>query len=93
MRRMSPMITVLMILVMMFPASVFACRKHKDVENIGNRKINGRILGIFPNFVSQEKEIQLGAQFAQLFEETARLVEDPVVTEYVDRLGQKIVKH
>ena len=93
MRRMTPIISVLMILVLMLPASVFAGRKHKDVENIGNRKINGRILGIFPNFVSQEKEIQLGAQFAQLFEETARLVEDPVVTEYVDRLGQEIVKH
>ncbi len=93
MRRISPIISVLMILVLMSPASVFAGRKHKDVENIGNRKINGRIAGIFPNFVSLEKEIQLGAQFAQLFEETARLVEDPVVTEYVDRLGQKIVKH
>ena len=93
MRRMSRITSILMILVMMFPASVFAGRKHKDVENIGNRKINGRILGIFPNFVSQEKEIQLGAQFAQLFEETARLVEDPVVTEYVDRIGQEIVKH
>jgi len=93
MRKMSRITSILMILVMMFPASVFAGRKHKDVENIGNRKINGRILGIFPNFVSQEKEIQLGAQFAQLFEETARLVEDPVVTEYVDRLGQEIVKH
>ncbi|MDA2932802.1 M48 family metallopeptidase [Acidobacteria bacterium AH-259-D05] len=85
--------TLLMILLLMFPAGVFAGRKHKDVENIGNRKINGRILGIFRNFVSQKKEIQLGAQFAQMFEETARLVEDPVVTEYIDRLGQEIVKH
>ncbi len=93
MRRMSRVTSVLMILVMMSPTGVFAGRKHQDVENIGNRKINGRIAGIFPNFVSLEKEIQLGAQFAQLFEETARLVEDPVVTEYVDRLGQKIVKH
>ena len=93
MRRMTRMISVLMILVLMLPTGVLAGRKHKDVENIGNRKINGRIAGIFPNFISQEKEIQLGAQFAQLFEETARLVEDPVVTEYVDRLGQKIVKH
>jgi len=87
------MISVLMIVALMSPAGVFAGRKHKDVENIGNRKINGRIAGIFPNFVSLEKEIQLGAQFAQLFEETARLVEDPVVTEYVDRIGQEIVKH
>ncbi|MEE8161778.1 MAG: M48 family metallopeptidase [Acidobacteriota bacterium] len=92
MKRMSRFISFLMILVMMFPAGVFAGRKHKNVEDIGNRKINGRIAGIFPNFISQEREIQLGAQFAQLFEETARLVEDPVVTEYIDRLGQKIVK-
>ena len=93
MKRMSRITSFLMIFVMMSPAGVFAGRKHKDVENIGNRKINGRIAGIFPNFISQEREIQLGAQFAQIFEETARLVEDPVVTEYVDRLGQKIVKH
>ncbi len=93
MRRMTPMISVLMTLVLILPAGVFAGRKHQDVENIGNRKINGRIAGIFPNFISLEKEIQLGAQFAQLFEQTARLVEDPVVAEYVDRLGQEIVKH
>lgn len=68
-------------------------RKHGDVENIGNRDINGRVIGLFPNFVSLEKEIQLGAQFAQMFEQTARLIEDPVVVEYVDRLGQEIVKH
>ena len=93
MRRMTPIVSVLMVLVLMLRAGVFAGRKHQDVENIGNRKINGRIAGIFPEFVSLEKEIQLGAQFAQLFEETARLVEDPVVTEYVDQLGQEIVKH
>jgi predicted Zn-dependent protease len=87
------MASVLMILSLLFPTSVTAGRKHTDVEKIGNRKINGRIVGIFPNFISQGKEIQLGAQFAQMFEETARLVEDPLVTEYVDRLGQEIVKH
>ncbi len=70
-----------------------AGRKHSDVENIGNRDINGSVALIFPNFVSLEKEIQMGAQYAQFFEQTARLVEDPVVTEYVDRLGQKIVKN
>ncbi|GAB4241859.1 MAG: hypothetical protein Kow00109_17500 [Acidobacteriota bacterium] len=70
-----------------------AGRKHGDVENIGNRKINGRIALIFPNFVSLEKEIQIGQQYAQYFEQTARLVEDPVVTEYIDRVGQYIVKH
>jgi len=63
------------------------------VQNIGNRDISGRIWGILPNFVSFEKEIALGAQVAAQFEQTARLVEDPVVVEFVDRLGQNIVKH
>jgi len=71
----------------------FADRKHGDVENIGNRSVSGRIFGILPNFVSLEKEISLGAQVASEFEQTARLVEDPVISEYVDRVGQNIVKH
>src|SRR5215510_8667311 len=71
----------------------FADRRHGDVENIGNRNVAGRIFGILPNFVSLEKEIALGAQVAAQFEQTARLIEDPVVSEYVDRVGQNIVKH
>ncbi|HTY63006.1 MAG TPA: M48 family metallopeptidase [Acidobacteriota bacterium] len=68
-------------------------RKHGDVENIGNRNVSGRIFGILPNFVSMEKEIALGNQLAAEFEQTARMVEDPVICEYVDRIGQSIVKH
>ena len=72
---------------------VYAERKHKDIHNIGNRDVNGRVAWIFPNFVSMEKESQIGAQYAQFFEQTARLVEDPVVIEYVDSVGQYIVNH
>ncbi len=82
----------LIILLLLTPA-VFAERRHADVEDIGNRKVNGKIAGLFPNFVSREKEIQIGAQYAQQIERTARLVEDPVVNEYVDRLAQNIVRH
>jgi len=71
----------------------YAFRKHDDVENIGNRSVAGRVFGIFPNFVSLEKEIELGSQIAAEFEQTARLMEDPVINEYIDRLGQDIVKH
>jgi beta-barrel assembly-enhancing protease len=71
----------------------YAERRHSDVENIGNRSVSGKIFGILPNFVSFEKEIALGAQISQEFEQTARMVEDPVVSEYVDRLGQNLVKH
>jgi beta-barrel assembly-enhancing protease len=73
--------------------SAYADRKHADVQNIGNRNVAGRIFGVLPNMVSLEKEIALGAQIAQQFEQTARLIEDPVISEYVDRVGQNIVKH
>jgi predicted Zn-dependent protease len=84
---------ILLIFVLAFPMTGMAGRKYGDVYNIGNRSITGRVWGIFPNFVSLEKEIALGAQVAAQFEQTARLVEDPVIAEYVDRLGQEIVKH
>jgi len=73
-------VACLLVALLLVPAVSYADRKHGDVEKIGNRDINGRIAGIFPNFVSLEKEIQIGAQYAEMFEQTARLVEDPVVT-------------
>jgi beta-barrel assembly-enhancing protease len=71
----------------------YADRKHGDVQNIGNRSVSGKIFGVLPNWVSLEKEVAMGSQIASEFEQTARLVEDPVVSEYVDRVGQNIVKH
>src|SRR5213596_2994696 len=73
--------------------SGYADRRHSDVESIGNRNVTGRVWGIFPNFVSLEKEIAIGAQVAAQFEQTARMIEDPVISEYVDRVGQNLVKH
>ena len=78
---------------MLFLTPGYAFRKHDNVEDIGNRDVSGRVFKIFPNFVSLEKEIELGAEVAKEFEQTARLMEDPVITEYVDRIGQDIVKH
>lgn len=93
MKRLKVSIIYLMVFNMMFSGYTFAGRRHADIEDIGNRDINGLVALIFPNFVSLEKEIQIGAQYAQYFEQSARLVEDPVVTGYIDRLGQKIVKN
>ena len=87
-----PVSCFLIVLLLLTPVT-FAGRRHADVEDIGNRRINGKVAGLFPNFVSLEKEIQLGAQYAQQIERTARLVEDPVVNEYIDRLAQNIVRH
>ncbi|MBN2431093.1 MAG: M48 family metalloprotease [Acidobacteria bacterium] len=67
--------------------------KYPDVENIGNRDINGRIYLFFPNFISFEKEIQIGAQYAAQIEQSVRLLEDPVVNEYVNDMVQNLVRH
>ena len=87
-----PVSCFLIVLLLLTPVT-FAGRRHADVEDIGNRRINGKVAGLFPNFVSLEKEIQLGAQYAQQIERSARLVENPVVNEYIDRLAQNIVRH
>jgi beta-barrel assembly-enhancing protease len=68
-------------------------RKHDDIQNIGNRSVSGKILGVLPNFISLEKEMAMGSEIAAEFEQTAKLVEDPVVCDYIDRIGQNIVKH
>ncbi len=61
-----------------------------DVDAIGNRNIGGRGLG---NWYSLESEIRMGKQYAMQVESTVKLVQDPVVTEYVNRIGQNLVRN
>jgi len=58
-----------------------------DVDAIGNRKVDGM------DWYSLEKEIRLGKQFAQQLEQSMRMVKDPMVTEYVNRIGQNLVRN
>jgi predicted Zn-dependent protease len=62
---------------------------NSDIENIGNRDINKHSL----NFVSYEKEIAMGRQMAAEVEREVKLIDDPVVTEYVNRVGQNLVRN
>jgi len=62
----------------------------KDVDAIGNRKIGGRGLG---DWYSLETEIRMGKEYAQQVEASVKLVQDPVVTEYVNRIGQNLVRN
>jgi beta-barrel assembly-enhancing protease len=62
----------------------------KDVDAIGNRKVGGRGLG---NWYSLETEINMGRQYAQQIEASVKMVQDPVVTEYVNRVGQNLVRN
>jgi hypothetical protein len=61
-----------------------------DVNAIGNRKVGGRGLG---DWYSLEGEIRMGKQYAQEVEATSKLVRDPTITEYVNRIGQNLVRN
>jgi len=61
-----------------------------DVDAIGNRKVGGRGLG---NWYSLETEIRMGKQYAMQVESSVKLVQDPVVNEYVNRIGQNLVRN
>jgi hypothetical protein len=66
----------------------------EDPSQIGKRKVNSgsdKLFGWLGG--SQEKEIALGRQLAMEFEQQAKLVDDPAITEYVNRVGQNLVLH
>lgn len=61
-----------------------------DVSAVGNRDIGGRGVG---NWYSTDSEIKMGRQYAAEIEKSTKFITDPVVTEYVNRIGQNIVKN
>ncbi|HTA46847.1 MAG TPA: M48 family metallopeptidase [Bryobacteraceae bacterium] len=71
-----------------FVSPVLADSKEKDPDQIGNRDVGKGV-----NFYSIEKEIALGKQMAQEVERQARIVDDPVIAEYVNRIGQNLVRN
>ena len=62
--------------------------KKKDPGQIGNRDVGKGI-----NFYSLEKEIALGRQMAQEVQRQAKLNTDPILTEFVNRVGQNLVRN
>jgi predicted Zn-dependent protease len=62
-----------------------------DVEAVGNRNV-GCNRG-FGNWYSVERQIAMGKGYAQQVEASAKLIQDPVITEYVNRLGQNLVRN
>src|SRR5262249_38486846 len=62
--------------------------KKDDPSQIGNRDVGKGI-----NFYSPEKELALGKQLAGEVARQAKLVDDPLTTEYVNRLGQNLARN
>jgi predicted Zn-dependent protease len=66
--------------------------KGKDPDQIGNRDVGKGTLAN-PNFYSVEKEIAIGKQMAQQVERQAKIVDDRIIAEYVNRVGQNLVRN
>ncbi len=60
----------------------------KDPDAIGERDVDGGI-----NFYSLEKEIALGKSMAQQVERNSRIIEYPIISEYINRVGQNLVRN
>jgi beta-barrel assembly-enhancing protease len=82
-------LNVMLALLLALALPIFSqSSKEKDPDEIGDRNVSGKV-----NFYSLEKEIALGKQLAQQVERQSKLVTDPVVAEYVNRIGQNLVRN
>ncbi len=81
-------IVLALVLTLAIPAGILAKDKKKDPDAIGDRDVGKGV-----NFYSLEKEIALGKQLAQDIERQAKIVDDPMVSEYVNRIGQNLVRN
>lgn len=88
MRRFLGLNSALLLCVSLLAPSVYADDKKKDPDAIGDRDVGRGV-----NFYSLEKEIALGKQLAQEVERQAKIIDDPIIAEYVNRVGQNLVRN
>jgi len=94
MKRCLPLALALLLVGAAFAKDEDAQKKQKpkgakqDVEAIGERDVGKGV-----NFYSIEKEIALGKRMAQDVERHSKIVDDPVIAEYVNRVGQNLVRN
>lgn len=61
-----------------------------DLNGIGSQNIAGSGAG---NWYPLEREIRNGREYADIVDSQAKLLDDPVVTEFINRLGQNLVRN
>ncbi len=61
--------------------------KKDDVNAIGNRRVAHR------SIISEEKEIAIGKRYAEEIDRSARIIKDPVINEYVNRVAQNVARN
>ena len=88
MKRLSAQLLRFLLAITVLTSLSLADDKKKDPDEIGNRDVGKGV-----NFYSLEKEIALGKQLAQEVERQAKIVDDAVIAEYVNRVGQNLVRN
>ncbi|MGH9396835.1 MAG: M48 family metallopeptidase [Terriglobia bacterium] len=78
---------LLIAVLLMAALPLAADNKKDDVNDIGNRKVAGW------SIISLQKEVSIGKQYADQIDHTAKLIKDPVVNEYVNRLAQNLARN
>ncbi len=86
-------VSLTLAILLTVPLSAFSAdNKEKnakaDPDAIGDRNVAGKV-----NFYSLEKEIALGKQLAQQVERQEKVINDPVISEYINRIGQNLVRN
>lgn len=71
------------------PKKIEPLSEFENPEMIGKRNINKMQI----NFYNFDKEVAIGRQFAREVDQSAKLVEDPVIVEYINKVGQNLVLH
>src|ERR1700730_15067726 len=87
-RLLTAIVLLLVILALAAPTTLLATDPEKDPDQIGNRNVSGKV-----NFYSLEKEMALGKALAQDVKRQAKMITDPVIAEYVNRIGQNLVRN
>src|SRR5579862_5584968 len=88
--RVQAFIPVVLLATLSFPLFTLQAndKKKDDPDAIGDRNVGKGV-----NFYSLEKEIALGRQLAAEVERQAKVISDPIIAEYVSRVGQNVVRN
>lgn len=73
------------------PVSNHPLSVNENPDLIGKRNINKGIIAKMSG--STEKDVAMGRQLAAEVDRQAKFIEDPVITEYINRVGQNVVLH
>jgi len=75
-------------LIPLLASLALAGDKKKDPDEIGDRNVSGSV-----NFYSIEQEMAMGKQLAMEVEKQSRMVDDAILSEYINRVGQNLARN